>query len=492
LPLAAWAIVLVAFLHGAAWSVLTPSFQGADEIAHWGYVQYVGETGKTPDRSSRFAEPARDALAVLDGMPWSIDGQPSWSEEADRRTDALVDRLDDDRANRIDKDGAAYQASNPPLYAYAMAVPYRVTGWFGGDVLDRMLAVRLASSALGALAVLFVLLLLRELFPRRRLAWYVGGLAVALQPVFGWLIGSVNNDIPVLVSGAALLWLVARTHRRGLSPGIAAGLGAAVAVGLLSKVSAYGLVAVLAWSLVFLVWRERARWRSAVPLAGLALAVAVVPLLVLDLVRDIGAATPAPDTGVVREGAAATVADPAAAAPSRSPRDFLSYLWQFWLPRLPFMDDQFSTYPTYPVWETYVQAFAGRFGWFAYGFSPEASRGMVVVLAALIAGAGVALWRRRVALRARFGLIVALVGGFVGYAVMVNLRGWQYRIDTRGENFEQVRYLFPMIGLYGALVGAALLALPDRWRRTAVVLVVLAATLHVLASWGVTLQRYYM
>jgi hypothetical protein len=477
LPSLVWVIVALAFVHGAAWAVLTPSFQGADEIVQMGYVQYVAENGVPPKRNVAGTQYPNDMGEALSQIPWSTTADPSWSERRSNRLQDALDRIDDLPGNRTNPDAAGYQSNNPPLYAYLMAVPYHMAGWLGGNILDRMTAVRFATSMLGAVAVLFVLLFLRELFPRRRIAWYAGGLAVALQPVFGWLIGSVNNDVPVVVAGAGLLWLVTRAFRRGLTLKLALALGVIVAVGLLSKVSAYGLGAALAWSLLLLVLRERKRWRTVVPLAILAFAVAVVPIVVVAELRNMQVgAVPAPGA-------------PAAVAP-RAPRDLIAYIWQFWLPKLPFMDEQFPGYPQYPVWDTYIQGFAGRFGWFEYGFSPKASRTMLWVLAGIVALAGVAAVRSRDAVRRNLPLLAALIGSGIGFALMVNIAGWGYRIDARA-NFEQTRYLFPMIGLYAAAVGAAVLAFPARWRPGATALVAVAASLHVIASWGLTLLRYY-
>ncbi|MGX6446719.1 glycosyltransferase family 39 protein [Patulibacter sp. S7RM1-6] len=483
-PRLLWLLVALAFAHGCAWAVLTPAFQGADEIVHMGYVEYVAETGKAPTRNASGAEPATDMREALDAIPWSTTGKPSWSEGASNRLERRIDRTDDERANRVNPLAAGYQANNPPLYPYLMAVPYRVAGLFGADILERLLVVRLSTAFLGAFAVLFIGLLLRELFPRHRWAWYTGALAVALQPVFGWLIGSVNNDIPVLVAGAALLWLIARTYRRGLTVPSAVALGAVVALGMLSKVSAYGLAAVLGWSLLFLVWHERRRWRTVVPLALLALAIAVLPAVVVSMLRDVQSA--------VADNVTGNEVTTAKAPPALSPREFVSYLWQFWLPKLPFMDEQFPGYPQYAVWETYIQGFAGRFGWFQYGFGLRTNKTVLWVLVGIVVAAVVALVRRRRAVADRWPLLVALVGGAVGYAVMVNLAGYRYRLDTAGENFEQTRYLFPMLGLYAAAVGAATLAFPARWRRWVFAFVAAATVLHVVAAWGLTISRYYV
>jgi len=480
-PRAAIAILLLAFLNSAAWAVLTPAFQGPDEFVHFGYLEQVAETGKPPTRSSGFPLPSAELQVTLNETPWSTTGKPSFSPEASAELDRKLERLDDRGENRQAPLNAGYQAGNPPLYAYSLVVPYKVTQALGGDVFDRLLVVRLFSALYGVASVGLVLLLLRELFPRRRAAWWAGGLAVALQPVFGWLNGSVNNDLPVILAGTGVLWLLARGFRRGVSPGVVLGLGGFVAVAMLSKVSGSIVLAVAIYGLALLLLRSWREWRQWLLPAGAALLIALVPWF---LIRELRTVTPEVVSSGIQGIGPVT-------GETKGYRDFVSYLWQFYLPKLPFMDEQFPTYPSYPLWQTYVQPFTGRFGWFEYGFSPKSSGLMAGLLVALLVAAGVALARTRDVVRRYWLLALVLGGAFVGYAVAVNVKGWQFRSQV-GENFEQVRYLFPMIGLYGALVATALLAFPRRWHRGLLVVIAVAGALHVVAAWGLTLTRYYM
>lgn len=481
LPLVAWLVVLVALLHGAGWAVLTPNFQGIDETVHVGYIEYIAEHGTPPkERPDGIGlVPSRQSQAALSALKWTVIARPSWSRAGSTDLQRTLDQVDDDRANRFSDLGAGYQAPNPPLYDYLAVVPYKLAGALGATLTGQMLAVRLLSVAIGGLCVLFVVLFLRELLPRHPLSWAVGGAAVALQPVFGWTIGSVNNDLPVWCAGAALLWLATRMFRRGLTTRLAVALGVTVLVALLSKVSAIGLLAGLAWMLFWYAVSRRHAWRAVVPRAALALGIVVVPWRLLAALRPLE---------VVDGNGNPIVPTP---GPPLHPAELLSYLWQFWLPKLSFMTDQFQGYPQYPLWETYLQAFAGRFGWFQYGFSEATIWRVTIVVgvALLLALGALALrWRRVVA---EWPLVVALVGGFVGFALMVNVAGYSYVKDT-AQNFEQVRYLFPYIGIYGLVFAVALLAFPARWRRPVAAGLIALAALHVGASWALTLSRYYM
>ena len=71
----------------------------------------------------------------------------------------------------------------------------------------------------------------------------------------------------------------------------------------------------------------------------------------------------------------------------------LSYLWQTFLPPLPFMTDLFAG-SSLPVMDTYVREGFASFGWYTMEFAPWVYRGIAVALLALGASAA----RRRLAL----------------------------------------------------------------------------------------------
>lgn len=481
-------VVLVAFVHAASWAVFTPLFQGPDEIVHYGYTERIAETGRPPAPIATGATSSGVTDTTLGAIPWSISGYTSWSREESNAADRVIKRMDRRAGDRTAPLSAGYQATNPPLYNYVTAVPYLAAKATGATVEGRLMAMRLLTAGIGALAVFFVVLFLRELLPRRPVPVIVGGLAVALQPVFGWLAGTVNNDLAVTLAGSIVLYGIARAFRRGLDPRNALIMGGGVSIGLLSKVSAYGLLAVAGWAVLWMLVAQRRRLRPHAGRVALALAaalfLAVVPWYVVTQLRE--------GTNVLAgaQNAAATTPLP---QPDRvqQVRDFLSYLWQFYLPRPPFLDDQFQGYPDRPFWEVYLQPFMGRFGWFQFGFSPGQSWKVVGVLVGALVAAGFGLRRMWPTVRRRWPVVVALVGGFVGYAVMINIKGWQY-VGATGQNFEQVRYLFPMIGLYGLLIAVALVGFPARWRRPVAAGAVVLMLLHVVASWGLTFERYFV
>jgi hypothetical protein len=473
-PRTPWACAGIATGVALVWAVLVPAFWVADEPVHFGYTQYLAETGHVPREivpEPVFSDEERESYRAIG---FRVLGRPSYRPDLDRRMDR---RLDSGRLNRVEPKSAGYAVNNPPLYYALEAVPYRAL--HGASLWDRLFAMRVLSALLGGLAVAFAFLFLRELMPERRWAWTVGALAVAFQPVFGFMAGGVNNDVLVWTCGAALLWALARVFRRGLTPARGAAVAGALLVGILAKPSIYGVIPGVALALGLAAWRAapeaRRRARAGAGVAGAMLALPALAYLALSrLVLD-------------RPGATA-VAGFDVAPPGGSVGGQLAYLWQSFLPRLPFMTDQFTNYPHYLLWDSYLQGFIGRFGWFEYGYPKWAYWLGLAVLAGIVALAVRGLTLARAWGRRAFELI-AYAAMPAGMLLTVGLAGYRYRLDVF-QSFEQARYLFVVLPLWGAVVAAAACG-AGRWARTAGTLLVIAAFGHTALSLLVTVERFY-
>lgn len=476
-PRVAFVCAAVAMGNAVVWAVVTPSFQVPDEPIHVGYAQWLAETGRLPRtdvaklKESVFAP---DYQAVLEAMPFSMEGKPSWSEQQERD---LRRQLDGDLSRRAET-GAWTAAIYPPLYYAFQAVPARLGSPL--SPLDRLFLLRLGSALLAGFTVLFVFQFLRELLPATPWAWTVGALAVAFQPVFGFIGGGVNNDNLLFTVSALLLALLARAFRRGLSPRLGVAVGATLAAGVLTKPAMYGLLPGAALGLLLLAWRglrreDRQPLRGAA-LAGMVFLAATVTWYVVD--ATVFGRVPADATEGLSTGSRPT-----------SLLSQLSYLWQFYLPKLPFMGEKFPGYPRYPVWDVLIQGFIGRFGYFQYGFPMSAYRLGFWVLLAVAALAVLAVLRTG-GLRRRAAEVSCYFAMAVGLVVLMGVVGYRYVLST-GANFEQIRYFFPLLGLYGAVVALAARSAGARWGRPLGALLVVLAMGHSLLSMMVTVARYY-
>jgi len=473
LPRAMWVCAAVGVVNAACWAVITPTFWVPDEPAHVGYVQYVAETGKLP--RSGFVDPDRpegpsgEQSAAYNFLPFRVTGKPVWEPAEDR---ALRRELRREQSNRANDGQALNATSNPPLYYALETIPYRIV--HGAGYLDRVLAMRLFSALFAGFTVLFTYLFLRQLLPGTQWAWTTGALAVAFQPVLGFMSGGVNADALAYPAAAAVLWTLARAFRQGLNIRTGAAIGAAMAVGLFSKPIVIGLIPGLVLAFAILVIRQSPR-RPAALGAAAALAPTVVTYAAYTALsaHRVTLQPPAPGVGGPVGGDALTAE--------------ISYVWQSLLPRLPFMNDQFATYP---LWEVYFKGFIGRLGWNEYGFASGWYWVALLIFAGILALAGRALWERRAtvwSLRWELATYVALT---VGLAISVAIVGYGYLRDT-GIPFEQARYLFPVLALYGALMAVAAMGAGRRWGPAVGALLVVLAMGQSLFAQLLTLGRFY-
>ncbi len=484
LPAAGWACAGIAVANAAAWAVITPTFQVPDEPSHVGYARYLAAEGRPPPPpppSQRFTElrPRTDHSdaynIVYDHLPFNVEREMSWSVQQDR---AMRRALDGD-ISRVSRWDAGWASNYPPLYYALQAVPARFGP--GANLVDKMLPMRLVSALLAGVTVAFVYLFLRELLPSRPWAWVMGSLAVAFQPVFGFLAGGVNNDNLLFAAGAVLLFAIARGFRAGLTPRLGLFMGTAAAVGMLTKTTMLTMLPAAGLALGFLLWKARSSHRRPVVLGAIAAVTVFVGLTAGWYLVDAVVFGRAP-------GAATGLAS-AEVASRTSFRGQLSYLWQSFLPPLPFMAEQFPGYPHYLVWDHYIEGFIGRFGWFQYGFPLKVNQAGFAVLVGIAVLAIAALVRRR-AVRRRWAELACYLFLVLSMLVVNGIVGYRFRAAT-GFYFEQPRYLFPALALYGAVVAIAPLGAGRRWGPAVAAFLSVVAVGHSLFAMLLTIGRYY-
>jgi hypothetical protein len=166
----------------------------------------------------------------------------------------------------------------------------------------------------------------------------------------------------------------------------------------------------------------------------------------------------------------------------------LSYIWQFWLPRPPFLTDQING--PYQLWETMFKGFVGRFGWLEYQFPSWVYSLTLGCWAGLLALAARAVVLSRTALRGRFWELVSYAAMFAGLLALIGVVGYRIRLDQPFP-FEQARYLFPVLALFGAFVGLAIQGAGRRAGPYVAVAVVIGTSALDIGGLLLTLGRYY-
>jgi len=468
-----WLLVAVGLL-GLAWAILNPAWQAPDENSHFAYLQSLGERFDLPGDANRpfFSTEQAGAVAAVnsDQVAGVLETKPEWSEAAYRRWRRLEDGLPE--SARDDGGGPNPAAANPPLYYLYTSVAYRVAG--GGDIFDRLLVARVVGLVWLLLVTVGVWLLVGELFGRDRTLQLGGAALAGLLPMITFISASVNPDGMLYAVWTFFLWLGVRALRRGLDLPTAAALTAVAGIGLVVKATSYALLPGLALVLGLGLWRLRDR---APRRLGEIVAVAALPL-----VATIGVWT------VIARGLNRTVSGQLVGTNSTlDVKELASYLWQFYLPKLPFQAG-FANAKDLPVYEIFLKQGWGGFGWLEVMYAKGVYAVLALFTAAVAVAAGVALWRTRRTIDFAIGAFFVLVV----VALLAGVHWTDYHYVIGGNvNFMQGRYLFPLVGLGALALAKALTLVPAGWRATVVAAGMGLLVVLQLYGLGLVLQRYY-
>jgi 4-amino-4-deoxy-L-arabinose transferase-like glycosyltransferase len=481
-PRAGWACALVMLANALAWSLIVPPFQVPDENAHYAYVQQVAERGTVPRAAAPEGPISPAADATLGAIRfYQIIGDSHNPAPLSQLEQRGVEQVERKHLSNLGSGDALSATNNPPLYYLLEAVPYKLAS--GASVLDRLAAMRVLSALMGAITVLLIYLFLSELLPAYPWAWAAGALVAAFQPLFGFMSGGVNNDNLLYLCAAGVIWALARTFRRGLTPSGGALIGGFLGAGLVTKLTLLGFVPAAGAGLALALRRAWATDRGrAIRGAVWALALTGAPVVAYLLLNRL----------VWHRGAIPGGIGSVAAAPGASLRfnfrEELSHIWQLFLPPIG-MRHQFTYLP---LWKTWFKGFYGRLGWLDYKFVYHFYVGALLVSLVFLALAVAEIVRRRGAFvrrLAEFGVYLLAVAGL---CVVIGVQSYRELVQTAGAGqFEQPRYLLPLLALYAAIAALATRAGGRRWGPVAGAIIVVCAIGHDLAAQMITVARYY-
>jgi len=186
----------------------TPRWNNPDEPAHVNVIRQIATTGTLP--------------VLVEG---------DWDKATlDRLTTAWF-------PNDYEVDGIRYEGHQPPLY-YLLAAPvHRLTA---SQPLNRqILALRLFSAAIGAVAVVAAFVVAREAAPDRPVLAVLTAATVAFVPMNTAISAAVNNDCLATSLAAVTLAALMVGRRRGFSDRWAVGLGVLVGALVITKLTVY-------------------------------------------------------------------------------------------------------------------------------------------------------------------------------------------------------------------------------------------------------------
>jgi 4-amino-4-deoxy-L-arabinose transferase-like glycosyltransferase len=471
-------LLLVAVgLVGVTWALFVPPWQAPDENSHFAYAQTLAESFRLPGSSGRIFSTEQE-LALDRSNAEQTAAQPAvkpeWSRTAYKRW-----REEDDRLGggaRSNGGGPIPSRSNPPLY-YAYETPAYLAA-SGGDIFDRLYLMRLWSVVLLVATTAATWLLTGELLGRNRQLQLVAAGIVGLQPMEAFISASVNPDGMLFALWAMAFWLGVRILKRGLALGGGVALLGVVAAAVLVKGTSYALVPAALLVLAVGLWRLRPR--DSVRLATISVAA------LLAFAAPVG--TWLAVAHYTNRPAVNQVGSSASSQRSGDIRGFTSFVWQYYLPRLPFQT-RFAAFPGLTAKQFWVDSAWASFGWLEVRFPTWVYRLLFGVSVLTFALAGGVIFFRRTVLDLWSLVFLATAAG----ALIVGLHWVAYTslVET-GAPFLQGRYLLPLLPLCGVAVALALTLLPERFRAVTAGLVLGAAFALQLFSFGLVAERFYV
>jgi hypothetical protein len=475
IPRAAWLCALVACINAACWSIVMPPFQVTDEQTHFAYVQQLAENVKLPINGPERLSPEERAV-LQDLHQYEVRDSP---ETGTISTAAQQRQLQEDLNRHLSRKGGGEIGgahSDPPLFYMLETIPYGLAS--AGTLLDQLEAMRLLSALMGGLTALFTFLFVREALPGVRWAWTVGGLCVAVAPLLGFISGGVNPDSMLTAVSAANFYAIARAFHRGLTHGLAIAIGTLIAVGFLTKINFLGLVPGIALGMVVLAVRAaRTQGRKAYGSLAIAAAIAAAPVCLYVLANLLSGH---PALGIVSITLKLDRAH-------GSILDKVSYIWQFYLPRLPGMTNYFpSLATTRDIW---FNQGVGLYGWLDTTFPIWVDNAALIAVGILALLCVRSLAVCHAALRERVAEIAVYAAMALGLLTLIGLSSY---VDYSSEGlFADPRYLLPLIPLLGAALALAARGAGRRWGPAIGALIIVLFMAHDIFSQLLVVGRYY-
>lgn len=198
-------LIAIALTRGVLYAVVTPPFDSPDEKGHYDYVASLYDTGGAKIQGKESHQPSL--------YYWIT--EPAY---------------------------ALFARQAPDLEVYALAT--------GNPSLLSLIAVRLVSVLMTVATVPLAYWTAKMVRPKDRFVCLGTAAFVALEPAYGWVGASVNNDNLANLLCAGMIFLLLRCISRGFHRGEALGLVGLTLVAMVAKLTTWPIAAVVGFVLV--------------------------------------------------------------------------------------------------------------------------------------------------------------------------------------------------------------------------------------------------
>ena len=477
-PLAA--LLAMATIQVVAWILILPPFQGPDEEAHFAYVQHLAETGERPglpgagarSYSTEQGEAMQWAdLVVLRGV---VGARPGWAEAEEQRWNDVEASLPDEASSDSEQNAAG---GNPPLYYALEAIPYHLSP--GGSFFNRFYMARFGSAVFYVAAVAFMWLIAAELF-RPVWARTLATAIFALHPKLAMLGALINPDTLLVLIWTVFIYVGVRIVRHGPTLRRLIAAGTAVAASLLTHGRGLAILPALLvlLGIAYLRWRPPLRQTLQTIVVGLGIAVAGLAVA--------GVFT----SGISGEGAAYGGVIGWAEGQDFNLRQFVSYVWQFYFPKLDFMQPALGV-PGYGFDDVYIQSFYSDFAWLEIAYPRFAINLLHVATMLLLFGLYTVAVARWGAVKRAWPIIAFLLLTGLSMVALLHVSSYTTMLINPADPILTGRYLFPLLSLLAIAVTVVVTALPRRIGALATGALVATGIVLQLSGLGLALVRFY-
>ena len=251
-------ILLFYVIFGISYALATPVFEANDELWHFGYVQYLRETGNLP-------------LQVFDG------GETVYAQHGSQPplyyalTALLTLPFDIDDVDEYRWLNPHVSANQPDSFGNKNLIMHDDSNsmWHGTGLV--VMLIRFAGLAMGLGTVVLVYKIGEYVAPQRATVAFVAAAFTGLNPMFVFVSVSVNNDSLAMILNAALVLLLLRSLRYGFNLKYSLAIGLLFALTSITKLTSLVLLPVLLLASAFVYYRERNRKRLFIYLFSLVL-----------------------------------------------------------------------------------------------------------------------------------------------------------------------------------------------------------------------------
>ncbi len=252
-------ILFIGLIHGLFHLFLVPPWQHYDEPTHFEYAWLIANRLSLPRVGDYDQDMRRQVAASMmeNGFFRGLAWRPDFSVQDEPINIGFSELV------------------HPPAYYLLISLPLRLLR--STDVAVQLYAARFMSLLLYLVSIVAAWGVMVELVPTEHpLRWMVPA-TMALLPGFADLMTAVNNDVGAAAVFSVFLWGCVYIVRRGLSIGGLLWSGAAMLVGLATKVTIFVAVPLLILALSFSLLRGRRRWLvwTFLMVGGLAISIAI-------------------------------------------------------------------------------------------------------------------------------------------------------------------------------------------------------------------------